>query len=88
MTSFTWNRKIGQKVSKAAVQQFEEKSAKVENNMEPEGADWMHAIKRRREAILEDCEAKSIRLKDEGALLAEQNRYVYVMKLSVLCYLP
>ncbi|KAK3527259.1 hypothetical protein QTP86_018627 [Hemibagrus guttatus] len=75
MASFSWNRKIGEKVSKAAVQQFEAQSAKVEDHMESEGVDWLHAIKRRREVLLEDCAAKSKRLKDEGALLAEQSRH-------------
>lgn len=85
MTSFSWNRKIGEKVSKAAVQQFEAESAKVEDNMELEGVDWLHAIKRRREVLLENCAAKSKRLKDEGALLAEQSRYVNAVQLPVLC---
>ncbi|KAM9441476.1 tetratricopeptide repeat protein 33 isoform 1-T1 [Clarias gariepinus] len=75
MTSFCWNRKIGEKVSKAAVQQFEADSANVEDNIELEGVDWLHAIKRKREVLLEDCATKSKRLKDEGALLAEQSKH-------------
>lgn len=85
MTSFCWNRKIGEKVSKAAVQQFEADSANVEDNIELEGVDWLHAIKRKREVLLEDCATKSKRLKDEGALLAEQSKYVNVVYLPVLC---
>lgn len=58
------------------VQQFEaeeEKSEKDDGRVEEE-VDWLHAIKRRREMLLEDCAAKSKRLEDEGALLAEQGR--------------
>lgn len=75
MASFGWKRKIGEKVSKAAAQQFEAESEKVDDH-EPESVDWMHAIKRRREVLLEDCAAKSKRLKDEGGLLAEEGRCV------------
>jgi len=39
-----------------------------------EEVDWLHAVKRRREALLEDCGAKSDRLKGEGAILAEEGR--------------
>ncbi|KAI4872421.1 hypothetical protein NFI96_017753, partial [Prochilodus magdalenae] len=76
MASFGWKRKIGEKVSKATVQQFEEESEKVPEDAELEGVDWLHAIKRRREVLLEDCAAKSKRLKEEGALLAERGRKV------------
>ncbi|KAK2816435.1 hypothetical protein Q7C36_022706 [Tachysurus vachellii] len=75
MASFSWNRKVGEKVSKAAMQQFEAQSRKVEDHKELEEVDWLHAIKRRREVLLEDCAAKSKRLKDEGTLLAEQSRH-------------
>ncbi|KAI5089381.1 tetratricopeptide repeat protein 33 isoform X2 [Silurus meridionalis] len=75
MTSFSWNRKIGEKVSKAAVQQFESQSVKVEDHVELEEVDWLHAIKRRREILLDDCTTKSKRLKDEGEQLAEQSRH-------------
>lgn len=73
MASFTWNRKIGDKISKAAQQRFEAESAKAEI-IELEGVDWLPAIKRRCEVLLEDSAAKSKRLKDEGAVLAEQSR--------------
>lgn len=78
MASFSWNRKIGEKVSKAAVEQFEAESAK-EDKMDLDEVDWLHAVKRRREVLLEDCVAKSKRLKNEGELFAEQSRYVIVM---------
>lgn len=63
---------MGERVSKATVQQFEQ--ADDDNKVEKEGVDWLHVIKRRREVLLEDCSAKSKRLKDEGTLLAEQGR--------------
>ncbi|XP_066505621.1 tetratricopeptide repeat protein 33 [Hoplias malabaricus] len=75
MASFGWKRKIGEKVSRAAVQQFEAESEKVADDAELEGADWLHAIKRRREVLLEDCADKSKRLKEEGSVLAEQGRH-------------
>lgn len=80
MASFGWKRKAGEKVSKATVQQFEAE-AEAEGAGHGEGddeVDWLHAIKRRREVLLEDCATKSKRLKDEGALLAEQGRSVAV----------
>lgn len=58
------------------VQQFEAEAEKVEDAgpRQDEEVDWLHAIKRRREILLEDCAAKSKRLKDEGAMLAEHGR--------------
>lgn len=78
MASFGWKRKSGEKVSKSAVQHFEAEAEpeKAEDSVPGEkgDVDWMHAIKRRRGILLEDCAAKSKRLKDEGAQLAEQGR--------------
>lgn len=76
MASFGWKRKVGEKVSKTTVQQFQQDSEQVddEDDVEKEGVDWLHVIKRRREVLLEDCAAKSKRLKDEGTLLAEEGR--------------
>ncbi|KAI1905269.1 hypothetical protein AGOR_G00014370 [Albula goreensis] len=82
MASFGWKRKVGEKVSKAAVQLFEaEAEAEAESHgPDEDNVDWLHAIKRRREVLLEDCAAKSKRLKDEGALLAEQERHWEAIK--------
>lgn len=77
MASFGWKRKVGEKVSKSVVQQFEAEAEKVETAdgcRDDDEVDWLHAIKRRREILLDDCAAKSKRLTDEGALLAEQGR--------------
>lgn len=76
MASFGWKRKSGEKVSKSVVQHFEAEAERVEDdgpNQEGE-VDWLQAIKRRRDILGEDCAAKSKRLKDEGAQLAEQGR--------------
>ncbi|XP_070781049.1 tetratricopeptide repeat protein 33 [Enoplosus armatus] len=82
MASFGWKRKVGEKVSKSVVQQFEAEAEKAEDDgpSQDEDVDWQHAIKRRREILLEDCAAKSKRLKDEGAVLAEQGRHWEAMK--------
>ncbi|KAF3701855.1 Tetratricopeptide repeat protein 33 [Channa argus] len=86
MASFGWKRKVGEKVSKSVVQQFEaeaEKADKEEGCRDDDDdgeVDWLHAIKRRREILLEDCAAKSKRLKEEGALLAEQGRHWEAIK--------
>ncbi|XP_063066007.1 tetratricopeptide repeat protein 33 [Engraulis encrasicolus] len=82
MASFGWKRKAGEKVSKAVVQQFERESEekKEDPEGEGEGVDWLHAIKRKKEALLEDCATRSQRLKNEGALLAEQGRHWEAIK--------
>lgn len=75
MASFGWKRKVGEKVSKSVVEQFEEaEKAPDDDSSRDESVDWQHAIKRRRELLLEDCAAQSRRLKDEGAVLAEGGR--------------
>ncbi|XP_006796869.1 tetratricopeptide repeat protein 33 [Neolamprologus brichardi] len=82
MASFGWKRKVGEKVSKSVVQQFEAEAEKAVDDgpsQDPE-VDWLHAIKRRREILLEDCAAKSKRLEEEGALLAEHGRHWEAIK--------
>ncbi|XP_072904088.1 tetratricopeptide repeat protein 33 [Hemitrygon akajei] len=74
MTSFGWKRKVGEKVSKAASQVFEA-AAEEDGELVDADVDWLHAAKRRRETLLEDCAVKSKRLKDEGAFLSENGRY-------------
>lgn len=74
MASFGWKRKIGEKVSKATSQQFEAEAADDQDLGDDDDANWVHAAKRRREILLEDCVRKSKELKDEGANLAENRR--------------
>ncbi|XP_017263456.1 tetratricopeptide repeat protein 33 [Kryptolebias marmoratus] len=85
MASFGWKRKVGERVSRSVVRQFEaEEEEKAEDDdggsREEEEVDWLHAIKRRREVLLQDCAANSSRLKDEGAQLAEQGRHWEAIK--------
>ncbi|XP_075383538.1 tetratricopeptide repeat protein 33 isoform X1 [Mycteria americana] len=75
MASFGWKRKIGEKVSKATSQQFEAEAADDKDLADDDDANWVHATKRRKEILLEDCVKKSKELKDEGANLAEKRRY-------------
>ncbi|XP_052526344.1 tetratricopeptide repeat protein 33 isoform X1 [Tympanuchus pallidicinctus] len=75
MASFGWKRKIGEKVSRATSQQFEAEAADEKSPGSDEDEDWVHATKRRKEVLLEDCIKKSKQLKDEGASLAENRRY-------------
>ncbi|XP_078287235.1 tetratricopeptide repeat protein 33 isoform X2 [Rhinoraja longicauda] len=79
MTSFGWKRRVGEKVSRAAAQTFEAAAAAAaavgEDGAAEPGVDWLHVTKRRRETLLEDCAAKSKRLKDEGAFFSENGRY-------------
>ncbi|KAJ8287005.1 hypothetical protein GJAV_G00045920 [Gymnothorax javanicus] len=80
MASFGWKRKAGEKVSKATVQLFEAEAEGEGHEKGDDEVDWLHAIKRRREVLLEDCATKGQRLKDEGALLAEQGRHWEAVK--------
>ncbi|XP_012873970.1 PREDICTED: tetratricopeptide repeat protein 33 [Dipodomys ordii] len=75
MASFGWKRKIGEKVSKATSQQFEAEAADEKDGVENDDGNWLHATKRRREILQEDCAEKSKQLKEEGANLAESKRY-------------
>ncbi|KAM8829272.1 tetratricopeptide repeat protein 33 [Spinachia spinachia] len=80
MASFGWKRKVGEKVSKSAVQQFEAEAAKDAGPRAADEVDWLHAIKRRREVLMEDCAAKSGRLEEEGAVLAGHGRHWEAIK--------
>ena len=74
MTTFGWKRKIGDKVSRASSAAFE-KESKADENLDE--VDWLsgHPLPKKTALILEDARAKSARLKNEGALLAEESRY-------------
>ncbi|CAN9504419.1 unnamed protein product [Ophioblennius macclurei] len=80
MASFGWKRKVGEKVSKSVVQKFEAEEDKAITDPRDDEVDWMHAVKRRREVLLEDCATRSKTLKDEGAVLAEQGRHWEALK--------
>nr|XP_020639295.1 tetratricopeptide repeat protein 33 [Pogona vitticeps]XP_020639297.1 tetratricopeptide repeat protein 33 [Pogona vitticeps]XP_020639298.1 tetratricopeptide repeat protein 33 [Pogona vitticeps]XP_020639299.1 tetratricopeptide repeat protein 33 [Pogona vitticeps]XP_020639300.1 tetratricopeptide repeat protein 33 [Pogona vitticeps] len=76
MASFGWKRKIGEKVSKATSQQFEAQAADEQGLVDDDDdVDWVHEAKRKKGLLLEECLAKSKCLKEEGAALAENERY-------------
>ena len=75
-TSFTWKEKSGRQ-RKAVVQvaaSFNEESDEEDVELQKEEVDWLTAAKRRKVLLLEDCQAKSKRLKEEGTILAENER--------------
>ncbi|KAM3937796.1 tetratricopeptide repeat protein 33 [Leptodactylus fuscus] len=80
MASFGWKRKIGERVSKVTSQNFEKESADEAAGVESDEVDWLHAIKRKKELLLEDNMSKSQRLKEEGALLAQSGRHWEAIK--------
>ncbi|KAL8203945.1 UNVERIFIED_CONTAM: Tetratricopeptide repeat protein 33 [Gekko kuhli] len=73
MASFGWKRKIGEKVSKVTSQKFEAQAAD-EQGLDGDEADWLPEAKKKKGLLLEDCLAKSKQLKEEGAVLAENER--------------
>ncbi|XP_042309721.1 tetratricopeptide repeat protein 33 [Sceloporus undulatus] len=75
MASFGWKRKIGEKVSKVTSQQFESQAADEQGLLDNGDADWVREAKRKKGVLLEECLAKSKRLKEEGVALAENERY-------------
>ncbi|KAK2819366.1 hypothetical protein Q5P01_024927 [Channa striata] len=87
MASFGWKRKAGEKVSKSVVQQFEAEADKPEKDAgcrdEEAAVDWLHAIKRRRETLLEAALPKW----DEAIQLTPDNPLLYEMKSQVLTIL-
>ncbi|XP_069128013.1 tetratricopeptide repeat protein 33-like [Argopecten irradians] len=74
MTAFGWKRKAGEKVTKEASLAFESNS-KEEENPENLDVDWLTLVPPRKIICLEDAIAKSNRLKQEGTVLADSERY-------------
>lgn len=86
MTSFGWKRKRPLQ-TKAAAEWFTSTSATDEDDNEgaggdqsEDGVDWLSVAKRRCLLLLEDNESKSQRLREEGAVLAENERYWEAIK--------
>ncbi|XP_062569792.1 tetratricopeptide repeat protein 33-like [Saccostrea cucullata] len=73
MTSFGWKRKLGGNVSKKLSESFQDDSRDHHDNLEE--VDWLTLTPKRKVICLEDSRAKSERLKQEGSLLAESERY-------------
>ena len=86
MTSFGWKRKRVLE-TKAASNWFssggasDAKELEEDEESDSEGAvDWLSAAKRCHLLLLEDNETKSRRLREEGTLLAENERYWEAIK--------
>lgn len=79
MTSFGWKRKRCLHSSSAAIFKKDEEEDSVDSD-DAQVVDWLSGAKRRRAILLEDCQAKSKRLQDEGVTLAENERYWEAIK--------
>uniref|UniRef100_A0A8D0E050 Tetratricopeptide repeat domain 33 n=1 Tax=Salvator merianae TaxID=96440 RepID=A0A8D0E050_SALMN len=75
MASFGWKRKIGEKVSKVTSQQFEAQAADEQDLDDSGQVDWPHEAKKKKGLLPEENLARSKHLKDEGVILAENERY-------------
>lgn len=71
-TSFGWKKKRKPEPQAATV--FEDQEDEEESTNIEELVDLLAAAKRRRGPMLEDSQAKSSRLREEGAVLAENER--------------
>lgn len=79
MTSFGWKRKA--KLQTSVDVSFEVGGSKDEEvDVDQAEIEWLHSAKRPRLTGLEDSAAKSKRLQNEGALLAENERYWEAIK--------
>ena len=74
MSSFGWKRKVT-KLNAVKIKAFTEDDEPNDEEIEENAVfEWIHAAKRRRLILLEDCRTKSERLKHEGTILAENGR--------------
>lgn len=75
MSSFGWKRKVT-KLTAVNIKGFtEDEEPDDEEKIEEDALfQWIHAAKRRKLILLEDCRTKSERLKQEGTILAENGR--------------
>ncbi|XP_067678081.1 tetratricopeptide repeat protein 33-like [Haliotis asinina] len=80
MTSFGWKRKTGAKVSKSTSSLFEENTKDDDEEVRSGDIDWISLAPKRRIISLEDALGKSERLKNEGCVLAESDRYWEAIK--------
>lgn len=69
MVSLNWRKKRKLQSTSALNEEEEEEDGNV-----PEGVDWLTAIKKSKHMVLEDGPAKCKRLRDEGVLLADNER--------------
>ncbi|XP_046548554.1 tetratricopeptide repeat protein 33-like [Haliotis rubra] len=80
MTSFGWKRKTGANVSKLTSTSFEENTKDDDEEVRSGDIDWISLAPKRRIISLEDALGKSERLKNEGCVLAESDRYWEAIK--------
>ena len=75
MTTLSWKRKLSTNVQSKSATLF--KNNTTEDNEEVE-EDWMNLLPRKK-SMLEDSNVKSTRLMEEGIILAEQERLVFLL---------
>lgn len=80
MTTFGWKRKIGQKVSKEASDAFSDNTKDDDQLLQDPKDHNVQNFKKRKMSLLEECKNKSLRLKNEGEMLAENERYWEAIK--------
>ena len=74
MSSFGWKRKAT-KLEAVNIKAFTEEDEPDDEEIQENAIfEWIHAAKRRKLILLEDCRTKSERLKQEGTILAENGR--------------
>ncbi|XP_033636861.1 tetratricopeptide repeat protein 33-like [Asterias rubens] len=79
MTTFGWKRKLGQQISKSATSNFQEVTGQ-QNSDSSDEEEILMVAKQQKLGLLEDASSKSKRLKEEGAILAEAERYWEAIK--------
>ena len=86
--SFGWKRKAT-KLNAVKIKAFTEEDEPGEEEIEENAMfEWIHAAKRRRLILLEDCRTKSERLQKEGTILAENGRlnFLYTPQYFTLLF--
>lgn len=77
MASFAWKRKVGSNVSRSVVSAFEADAVDDEDEAITSGeVDWLTLVKKPKIRKLEDGITKAKRLREEGSLLASEDRLV------------
>ncbi|CAL1533498.1 unnamed protein product [Lymnaea stagnalis] len=80
MTSFGWKRKVGGNVCKSKASAFSSEAKDDHDKTAHDDIDWLTSTPKKRFISLEDAVGKSDRLKAEGAMLAEADRYWEAIK--------
>ncbi|KAH9498497.1 Tetratricopeptide repeat protein 33 [Bulinus truncatus] len=80
MKRFGWKRKVGENVNKTKVIVFCAESKDENEDAKQSEVDWLTSVPKRQCISLEDTFSKSERLKQEGGVLAEAERYWEAIK--------